>query len=115
MGRLSHEVGWKYKAVVRTLENKRRVRAILEVQKRNKLKVTNISKIISIINNHISSLDHINNHISTHFPKNFFIYANTRALLTIAFFLQKLTKQAGEAVAKATEPYTAIINNFGYN
>ncbi|KYN01540.1 Protein Dom3Z [Cyphomyrmex costatus] len=65
VGRLSHEVGWKYKDVVRTLENKRRVRAILEVQKRNKLK--------------------------------------------------KLTKQAGEAVAKATAPYTAIINNFGYN
>ncbi|KAK2576368.1 hypothetical protein KPH14_005716 [Odynerus spinipes] len=38
VGRLSHEVGWKYKAVVRTLENKRRVRSILEVQKRNKLK-----------------------------------------------------------------------------
>ncbi|KMQ97294.1 60s ribosomal protein l13a-like protein [Lasius niger] len=65
VGRLSHEVGWKYKAVVRTLENKRRVRAILEVQKRNKLK--------------------------------------------------KLTKQAGEAVSKATEPYTKIINDFGYN
>ncbi|TGZ46165.1 Uncharacterized protein DBV15_10751 [Temnothorax longispinosus] len=65
VGRLSHEVGWKYKGVVRTLENKRRVRAILEVQKRNKLK--------------------------------------------------KITKQAGEAVAKATAPYTAIINNFGYN
>ncbi|KAG5327061.1 RL13A protein, partial [Pseudoatta argentina] len=65
VGRLSHEVGWKYKDVVRTLENKRRTRAILEVQKRNKLK--------------------------------------------------KLTKQAGESVAKATAPYTAIINNFGYN
>ncbi|KYM88373.1 60S ribosomal protein L13a [Atta colombica] len=65
VGRLSHEVGWKYKDVVRTLENKRRARAILEVQKRNKLK--------------------------------------------------KLTKQAGESVAKATAPYTAIINNFGYN
>ena len=39
VGRLSHEVGWKYKAVVRTLENKRRVRSILEVQKRDKLKV----------------------------------------------------------------------------
>lgn len=65
VGRLSHEVGWKYKAVVRTLENKRRVRSILEVQKRDKLK--------------------------------------------------KLTKQAGQTVAKATAPYTAIINNFGYN
>ncbi|CAB0031014.1 unnamed protein product [Trichogramma brassicae] len=42
VGRLSHEVGWKYKAVVRTLENKRRVKSIMEVQKRNGLKV-NIS------------------------------------------------------------------------
>lgn len=65
VGRLSHEVGWKYKAVVHTLENKRRVRAILEVQKRDKLK--------------------------------------------------KLTKQAGQTVTKATAPYTAIINDFGYN
>ncbi|EZA50841.1 hypothetical protein DMN91_001764 [Ooceraea biroi] len=65
VGRLSHEVGWKYNAVVRTLENKRRVRSILEVQRRNKLK--------------------------------------------------KLTKQAGESVTKATTPYTAIINSFGYN
>lgn len=41
VGRLSHEVGWKYKSVVRTLENKRRVKSILEVQKRDKLKVNN--------------------------------------------------------------------------
>jgi len=33
----------------------------------------------------------------------------------IAYLLQKITKQAGEAVAKAAEPYTAIINSFGYN
>lgn len=39
VGRLSHEVGWKYKSVVRTLENKRRVRSIVEVKKRDKLKV----------------------------------------------------------------------------
>ncbi|XP_051172218.1 60S ribosomal protein L13a isoform X2 [Leptopilina boulardi] len=38
VGRLSHEVGWKYKSVVRTLENKRRVRSIVEVKKRDKLK-----------------------------------------------------------------------------
>jgi len=50
VGRLSHEVGWKYKAVVRALENKRRVRAILEVQKRNKLKVTKHMELDYIIN-----------------------------------------------------------------
>jgi len=99
VGRLSHEVGWKYKDVVRTLENKRRARAILEVQKRNKLKVINTSKIWSYF---------------TFFPK-IFLYINIRDLLSIKFCLQKLTKQAGESVAKATAPYTAIINNFGYN
>ncbi|KAK0078909.1 hypothetical protein PV325_001976 [Microctonus aethiopoides] len=65
VGRLSHEVGWKYKAVVRTLENKRKVKSILEVQKRDKLK--------------------------------------------------KLTKEAGEKVAKIATPYTNVINSFGYN
>lgn len=34
---------------------------------------------------------------------------------TLLFLFQKLTKQAGQTVAKATAPYTAIINNFGYN
>lgn len=103
MGRLSHEVGWKYKAVVRTLENKRRVRAILEVQKRNKLKVTYITKLS--------------------YNYSFQIFAFKKLFLTKIFLrfynrifiLQKLTKQAGEAVSKATAPYTKIINDFGYN
>ena len=49
VGRLSHEVGWKYKSVVRTLENKRRVKSILEVQKRDKLKVASTSTFILIL------------------------------------------------------------------
>lgn len=39
VGRLSNEVGWKYQDVVRTLENKRRVKTILNIKKRNNLKV----------------------------------------------------------------------------
>lgn len=39
LGRLSHEVGWKYKDVVRALETKRKVRAVFEVRKREGLKV----------------------------------------------------------------------------
>uniref|UniRef100_A0A6M2DJH3 Large ribosomal subunit protein uL13 n=1 Tax=Xenopsylla cheopis TaxID=163159 RepID=A0A6M2DJH3_XENCH len=65
LGRLSNEVGWKYQDVIRTLENKRRVKTILNIKKRNNLK--------------------------------------------------KLTKKAGEAVAKRAEPYTKIINSYGYN
>ncbi|XP_056630938.1 60S ribosomal protein L13a [Diorhabda carinulata] len=38
VGRLSHEVGWKYQSVVRTLENKRKVKAVLSIRKRDKLK-----------------------------------------------------------------------------
>ncbi|RZF46365.1 hypothetical protein LSTR_LSTR011149 [Laodelphax striatellus] len=38
LGRLSHEVGWKYKDVVRALETKRKVRAVLDIRKRNGLK-----------------------------------------------------------------------------
>nr|BAN20926.1 ribosomal protein L13A [Riptortus pedestris] len=38
LGRLSSEVGWKYKDVVRALETKRKVRAVLEIRKRNGLK-----------------------------------------------------------------------------
>ncbi|KAI4465026.1 ribosomal protein l13 [Holotrichia oblita] len=38
VGRLSHEVGWKYQSVVRTLETKRKVKAVLAIRKRNKLK-----------------------------------------------------------------------------
>lgn len=38
VGRLSHEVGWKYQAVVRTLESKRKVKAVLAIRKRDKLK-----------------------------------------------------------------------------
>nr|WIG64892.1 ribosomal protein L13 [Agasicles hygrophila] len=38
VGRLSHEVGWKYQTVVRTLENKRKVKAVLSIRKRDKLK-----------------------------------------------------------------------------
>lgn len=39
VGRLSHEVGWKYQSVVRTLENKRKVKTVLNMRKRDKLKV----------------------------------------------------------------------------
>lgn len=39
LGRLSHEVGWKYKDVVRALETKRKVKAVLSIRKRNSLKV----------------------------------------------------------------------------
>lgn len=39
LGRLSHEVGWKYKDVVATLEAKRRLRAYTTIRKRNQLKV----------------------------------------------------------------------------
>lgn len=38
MGRLSEEVGWKYKTVVRALETKRKVKAVLAIRKRDKLK-----------------------------------------------------------------------------
>ncbi|XP_022920559.1 large ribosomal subunit protein uL13 [Onthophagus taurus] len=38
VGRLSHEVGWKYQSVVRTLETKRKVKAVLNIRKRDKLK-----------------------------------------------------------------------------
>ncbi|CAH1368689.1 unnamed protein product [Tenebrio molitor] len=38
VGRLSHEVGWKYQTVVRTLESKRKVKAVLTIRKRDKLK-----------------------------------------------------------------------------
>ncbi|XP_046990514.1 60S ribosomal protein L13a [Schistocerca americana] len=65
LGRLSHEVGWKYKQVVRTLETKRKVRSVLNIRKRNCLK--------------------------------------------------KLTKEAGQKVAKQVEPFTKIINSYGYN
>lgn len=64
MGRLSHEVGWKYQSVVRALETKRKVRAVLAIRKRDKLK--------------------------------------------------KITKQAGEKVAKQVAPFTAVINKYGY-
>ncbi|CAH1183483.1 unnamed protein product [Phaedon cochleariae] len=65
VGRLSHEVGWKYQSVVRTLESKRKVKAVLSIRKRDKLK--------------------------------------------------KITKAASEKVAKKTQPFTAVINSYGYN
>lgn len=43
LGRLSHEVGWKYKDVVRALETKRKVKAVLSIRKRNSLKVFTVS------------------------------------------------------------------------
>ena len=42
LGRLSHEVGWKYKDVVRALETKRKVKAVLAIRKRDSLKVFQI-------------------------------------------------------------------------
>lgn len=39
LGRLSDEVGWKYKDVVRALETKRKVKAVFSIRKRNGLKV----------------------------------------------------------------------------
>ncbi|CAH0558033.1 unnamed protein product [Brassicogethes aeneus] len=65
VGRLSHEVGWKYQSVVRTLESKRKVKAVLSIRKRDKLK--------------------------------------------------KITKKAGEKVAKQVAPFSAVINSYGYN
>uniref|UniRef100_A0A1B6E2E8 Uncharacterized protein n=2 Tax=Clastoptera arizonana TaxID=38151 RepID=A0A1B6E2E8_9HEMI len=38
LGRLSHEVGWKYKDVVRALETKRKVKAVFSIRKRDGLK-----------------------------------------------------------------------------
>lgn len=42
LGRLSHEVGWKYQDVVKALETKRKVRAFFEIKKREALKVFTI-------------------------------------------------------------------------
>lgn len=39
VGRLSHEVGWKYRDVVRKLEDKRKVKSIKQVAFEKKLKV----------------------------------------------------------------------------
>lgn len=39
VGRLSHEVGWKYREVVRKLEDKRKFKAIHRVAYERKLKV----------------------------------------------------------------------------
>ena len=38
VGRLSHEVGWKYQTVVRTLESKRKAKAVVTIRARDKLK-----------------------------------------------------------------------------
>ncbi|XP_065164931.1 large ribosomal subunit protein uL13 [Atheta coriaria] len=38
VGRLSTEVGWKYQSVVKTLEAKRKAKAVLSIRKRDKLK-----------------------------------------------------------------------------
>ncbi|XP_075980000.1 ribosomal protein L13A [Anticarsia gemmatalis] len=65
VGRLSHEVGWKYREVVRKLEDKRKVKSIKRVAFEKKLK--------------------------------------------------KITKESGEKVAKATAPFTQVIQSYGYN
>ena len=65
VGRLSHEVGWKYREVVRKLEDKRKVKAVRQISYERKLK--------------------------------------------------KITKEAGEKVAKATAPFTTIVQSYGYN
>lgn len=39
LGRLSHEVGWKYKDVIRTLEVKRKVKAFIHVKKMQRKQV----------------------------------------------------------------------------
>ncbi|CAK1586904.1 unnamed protein product [Parnassius mnemosyne] len=65
VGRLSHEVGWKYRDVVRKLEDKRKQNTIRKVSYERKLK--------------------------------------------------KITKDASEAVAKATTPFTTVIKSYGYN
>ncbi|PSN52901.1 60S ribosomal protein L13a [Blattella germanica] len=64
LGRLSHEVGWKYKNVVRTLELKRKVKTVMQIRRHKKLK--------------------------------------------------KLTVEAGQKVAKRVEPYTKVIESYGY-
>ncbi|KAL1138672.1 hypothetical protein AAG570_008734 [Ranatra chinensis] len=46
LGRLSHEVGWKYQSVVRALETKRKVRAVFAIRKRNQLKVIRTCNIL---------------------------------------------------------------------
>ncbi|XP_026495539.1 60S ribosomal protein L13a [Nymphalis io] len=65
VGRLSHEVGWKYRDVVRKLEDKRKFKTIHKLAYEKKLK--------------------------------------------------KITKEAGEKVAKVTAPFTAVMQSYGYN
>jgi large subunit ribosomal protein L13Ae len=40
MGRLSHEVGWKYQDIVKTLEEKRKAKAKLYWQNKKRLEVS---------------------------------------------------------------------------
>lgn len=40
VGRLSHEIGWKYRDVVRKLEDKRKGKAVKRVAYEKKLKVS---------------------------------------------------------------------------
>ncbi|KAE8745889.1 hypothetical protein FOCC_FOCC007407 [Frankliniella occidentalis] len=51
VGRLSHEVGWKYKHVVRALETKRKIKAVLHIRKKDKLR-----KLTKGASEHISKL-----------------------------------------------------------
>lgn len=48
VGRLSHEVGWKYRDVLRTLEGKRRVKTTKAVLVHRKLKVNKLTTIQSM-------------------------------------------------------------------
>ena len=40
LGRLSHEVGWKYKEVIKTFEAKRKVRAFVRAKKQERKRVS---------------------------------------------------------------------------
>lgn len=76
------------------METKRKVRTVLKIRKRNCLKV-NFHFIM--IYTYCCQLNKV---------------SNTYFLILI---FQKLTKEAGQKVAKRVEPFTKIINSYGYN
>lgn len=47
--------------------------------------------------------------------KNKNIFQIIWELIYFIFVFQKITKEAGEKVSKATAPFTAVIKSYGYN
>jgi hypothetical protein len=126
LGRLSHEVGWKYQDVVATLEAKRKIKASVAYGKKKQLKASFFYNWVLFkckwkndenLTPHEEKLMILFLHAlpaEVHEIENFCFICCTSGMLISNLILQAVKKTATKAVAARIAQHQKVVHSLGY-